>query len=170
MHLGDEPVGAGVNLNAQELATLAQLRRVTFAARQSVDVLGHDHIKPTFLSSRHHARKARAVQGSARFDCITIYSLDVPPVALDQCPALRDLILDRLRILSVGRKASVDRGMLHGSLSVPELVSFRSANILSWSSRAAARASARTKRMMAGSGDRFNEAAAVLLVTCRLLH
>src|SRR5262245_10412709 len=99
-----------MNLDAEELAPLPQLRRVTLAAREPVDVLGHDDVEAPLLGIGKHAQEFRPMHGRGRYLVILVDRSQAPAVAIDQGAAERNLIINRAFVLAVAGKARVDDG------------------------------------------------------------
>ena len=102
MQLGDVPVGARVDFDAEELEALAQLGSIAFAARQPVNVLSDDHVELLLLGVRQHAREFwPAMDGRSGGGVVRIDRRHGPPAALHKGVAQRDLVVDRAVALTV---------------------------------------------------------------------
>ena len=118
MEVGDLALGQGHEGDAGEAEPLVQRRNVLLVAREAVERLSNSDVKAALARPLQHELVAGPDRRGAAQRTIDVGMSIVPALALDEGPALADLVLDRGIALVVGAIARVDDRSGRGSLVI----------------------------------------------------
>ena len=116
MEIGDLALGQGHERDAGKAEPLVQRRDVLLVAREAVERLSYRDIELALARPLQHELVAGSDRRGAAQRTIDVGMLVVPALALDEGPALADLVLDRGIALVVRTVSRVDDRPDRGSL------------------------------------------------------